>query len=182
MNETDTTLGRDPDVISHAAHAHLPIEQYFVVRLAKVLHGFRASEVRRVAPATAPVRVPTAPALILGLVHLDGTILPVVDLLALFGLADPGDRRPETTVMAAPTGQRLVVLEASGRSFAFFGETVGLRDIAPDTIRPPLTPHASGAFIMGHIDVGRDVVTIVRADSILKALLDALAAMAEQEH
>lgn len=181
MSEIDATLGRDPDVHLPARQADQPVEQYFVVRLASVLYAFRASDVRRVIPAMAPVRVPTAPAVFLGLVYHEGTLVPVVDIITLFGHAAPEEGYPGPAGLAGAPGQRLVILETSGQRFALLGETLGLRDVAPDAIRPALGVHTSGPMVVGHFDAGREVLVIVRASSVLEALLGEVTAAGEKE-
>ena len=60
--------------------------QYLTFSLGEAEYAVELSHVREIVEFVAPVPVPSAPASIRGVINLRGTILPVADLAAKFGL------------------------------------------------------------------------------------------------
>jgi len=122
--------GENPDVAALVEHEHIETASHLIVRLVKSVYAFASEYVDLVAADIAPLAVPTAPAHFLGVVHLRGRIVPVVDLPAILGLA-----RPEGREMPDEDTRRLVTLSVEGRPFAVVAdEVLGLRDVPVDDI------------------------------------------------
>ena len=85
-------------------------------------------------PAT---RLPGAPAWVVGLVNLRGTLLTVVDLAVRFG--------------AATTGVRfIIVVEAAERVFGLGVEAVrGVQPMAAEALEAVESQHSSGGIVRG---------------------------------
>ncbi len=100
------------------------IRRFLTFRLAHTLYALPAELVSEVIHLPAAARVPQSPAALLGLANLRGTVLPLVGLRELLGLAE--------TAGAAPS--KAIVLDA-GTPVALAVESVeSLVGVAPDRI------------------------------------------------
>jgi purine-binding chemotaxis protein CheW len=128
--------GENPDVAAHAEHEHRETASHLIVRLAESVYALAAEHVDLVAADMTALAVPTAPTHFLGVVHLRGRIIPVIDLPAVLNVAAPEGRVQESA-------RRLVALSAEGRPFAVVvDEVLGLHDVPVDEI--VATPKSEG--------------------------------------
>lgn len=172
MTDSESTgfeLGEDPNT-SPDAEELVEQENYFVVRLGECLYGLEAIYVDQVAPVTRPVRIPMTPDHFLGVVHLRGRMIMVVDLPKILGLPRAHLAREEEL------DQRLLVLECDGRPFAVIAHAiVGIPSIRADAIRPPdqvAQSHLLGGvkLVEGQFDHAEGVVSILRTVGLLEGL------------
>lgn len=134
---TDTQANRpqgsNPDIPASTEAEEDELISLFVFRLAESLYAVDATTVDHVAPAEQPLPVPTAPAHFLGIVHLRGRIVTVVDMPALLGLGAGSDQDSQEDQLS----RRLVVLQDHARPFGFLADGVlGLSDVPLSQIRP----------------------------------------------
>src|SRR5262249_54801017 len=95
--------------------------------------------VEEVTPPVRPLPIPTVPRHFLGVIHLRGRILPVVDGRVLLGLDEggaPSDESARMVVLCAG-GQRWVVLADRG---------LGLREVRKGSITETAEPPVAGRF------------------------------------
>lgn len=119
--------------------------------------------VREIVPARAATRLPGAPAWVLGIVNLRGTLLTVVDLAARFGAVRSVDgMRP------------IIVVETSGKSFGIgVDEVRGVEAVGDDALEAVDAQRASGGIVRGVAHVGA-----ARAETALVCDVGAIAAEA----
>jgi purine-binding chemotaxis protein CheW len=164
----DRPQGGDPDAIVSAESARGEQICVFVFRLRNSLYAIAAEKIEHVAPAMPPVRVPTAPESLLGIVHLRGRILTVVDLPAMLQLSGA------TATDQAENGlsSRLVATGVAGTPFAFHAdEVLGIRDMPVEQGRsaPSATASSSGIsnFFSREFDDERGVVSVLDLEAVL---------------
>ena len=105
-------------------------------------------------------RVPGAPATVVGVFNLRGTVLPLVEARPLFGHA----------VTAPGAGTAAVVLAAgSSRAAVAIDRVLGLGWFDDLTLGPGHGPFAAGTFTHGD----GDTITLLDADGLLAALREA---------
>ncbi len=145
----ETTARRAPEQVLHVIEFRLGGERYAV----------ESAHVDAVAPLRQLVPVPGVPGFILGLAHVRGTIVAVVDLRVLFDLPCP----------ALGDGGKLVMVRDGGREVGLVADEVPGARIVPvaDIGAPPST----------FVDLRRDVVRGVAADGL--AVLDARALLGD---
>lgn len=85
----------------------------FLLRLDDRRYALRLAAVTRVVRMVAITPLPKAPAAVLGLVNVQGEVLPVIDLRACFGhpLREPD---PQDTLVLADAGERSVAVAVDG--------------------------------------------------------------------
>ncbi len=169
MTESDGTrpAGRDPDAHGRTEVEHFEEGSYFLFRLAGSHYGVPATSVDHVADPEEPLPVPTAPAIIFGVLHLRGRIVGVIDIAALLGLPaiDIGE------VDDVAIGSRLVVIESNGRAFGMFvDETLGIFDVRADEIRA--VGDEDGGPFSGQFDHPKGVVTVLDPEAVLGRVID----------
>ena len=128
-----TSLSRFPDSQIPGAVPDCPMDQLVVFTLDDRRYGLPLAAVERVVRMVDLTPLPRAPDIVLGVVNVQGRVIPVVDLRRRFRLPERDialadqlviartARRPVALVADAATG----VLEYSAR------EAVGARDIVP---------------------------------------------------
>ncbi len=124
-------------------------------QLANELYGVEITKVREIILVTAITRIPQTPHYVKGLINLRSTVIPVIDLRALFGLPEE-DLTDES---------RIMVLQAGGRTVGIVVDAVSeVLRVKHEQIAPP-PPTVAG--------LGREYLTgIVRIGERLLILLD----------
>ena len=92
------------------------LTQLVVFRLDSQRYAVPLSVVERIVQAVEVTPLPKSPAIVLGVIDVEGRVLPVLNIRRRFGLPDK-DIRPEDQFLIAQTAQRAVVLvidEAQG--------------------------------------------------------------------
>src|SRR3954468_8390826 len=107
-------------------------EDLVVLELARQQYALSVKQVREVLPRAALTTLPGAPAGVLGVLQLRGTLLPVLDLRQRLGL----------TVVPATIGQRIVVAELQDATIgllvdAVVGITAGFDTGSEEAAGPP---------------------------------------------
>jgi chemotaxis signal transduction protein len=130
---------RDPDLAPLATEG--TTTDYFTLALCRRVYALPPANVEHVVPTQAIVPIPGAPAHVLGVVHLRGRIVTVVDLAALLAIAGP----------ASEGDPRLVIVTVRAYVFAFqVDATLGLWPVvgelaAVTTDGPLVVGRVSGA-------------------------------------
>ena len=114
-------------------------------------------EIRGWTPATP---LPHAPSFVRGVINLRGSILPVVDLAARFGLA-----------VKEPTARHAgVVVQSNGRTVGLLVEAVSnILMMDPDTIQatPEVATDTSRTFIQGIVAADQEIISVLIVDNVL---------------
>jgi len=133
-------------------------------RLANELYGIEITKVREIILITEITRIPQTPHYVKGLINLRSTVIPVIDLRALFGLPE-GEMTDES---------RIMVLQASGRTIGIVVDAVSeVLRVKQDQIAPPPPTVAK---------LGREYLTgLVKLDKQLLILLDIDKILSDEE-
>lgn len=117
-------------------------------------------DVQRILRWSAPAALPKAPAFLEGVLQVQGTIVPVVDLRKRFELADT-QIREET---------RLVVVETDDLTVAVVVDAVlEVRRVAADAVTPPpaIVRGLAAEYIQGIITVGARTIVLLMTAKLL---------------
>lgn len=107
-------------------------------------YGVETSRVREIVRAVWPARLPSAPAVIAGIINVRGAVVPLVDLRARFGFA-PRPLSPSEVFVLVPSQARLLAFRAD-RVLAI--ERVARARIAPMTSTVPRAAYAAGTAVL----------------------------------
>jgi purine-binding chemotaxis protein CheW len=164
VNAADEPSTLDPD-LARPPSLSGAVSDIFAFRLAGRGYGLPAAAIELVAPAQAPIPVPTVPPHVRGVVHLRGRILTVIDLAVVLGLdGAAGDERD----------RRLVVVAADPHPYAFRADlTLGVRHVAAEDTTPPGETPEDGVLIRGRFTDGGHVISILDPSALLGRLLAA---------
>jgi purine-binding chemotaxis protein CheW len=151
-------------------------QQILTFVLGSETYGVDILRVQEIRGWTAVTKLPQAPAHILGVLNLRGSIVPIVDLRMRFSL-----ERAEYTAITV-----IIVLSViSGASRRDFGVVVdGVSDVVdvnPSEVRPApdLGVHTSVEFIRGLVPVAERMVVLLDIDRLIGADLGHLGAASE---
>jgi chemotaxis signal transduction protein len=164
-------VGRNPDAPETEEQGAGDEESLFVFRLASSLYAFPATSVNFIVPEEVPVRVPTSPAHLLGIVHVRGRIVTVVDLPSLLRFTE---KKPGKGANDQLT-RRLMVLSAQNQMFGINPDeelgifTVKSSDISKTT-KDMKTADQSIEVLRGRFELDSAVVTILHPEAVLDAL------------
>jgi purine-binding chemotaxis protein CheW len=124
-------------------------------QLAKEIYGIEITKVREIILISEITKIPQTPHYVKGLINLRSTVIPVIDLRALFGLSE-GEQTDDN---------RIMVLQAGGKTIGIMVDAVSeVLRIKNDQIAPPPSTVA---------ELGREYITgLVKLDKQLLILLD----------
>lgn len=138
------------------------LSRLVVFRAASEQYGLDVSHVERVLRYTTPRPVPGLPAWIEGIVDLDGSMIPVIDVRARLG--------KQVAAVAAST--RLLLLQIGSEKCALIVDQVlDVRAYDPAELlaAPPLVSAWAGPLIRGSIRRGEHLVLVLSAEGLLNA-------------
>ena len=167
----ESSLGCDPDGPGRAEAGTARQLGYFVMRFGEVLYAFPDRDVSFVANVTRPTRIPTAPDVFLGVVHVRGHIVAVVDLPRALGLPPPAPVGPEERL-----DQRLIVLQSRDRFAVVADAALGQHWVSSHAVRTSASDALDSAgggrtsFVEGEFDHPQGVVTVLSAAALLQDL------------
>ena len=128
--------------------------------LAKELYGIEITKVREIILITEITQIPQTPHYVKGLINLRSTVIPVIDLRSLFGLAD-GEKTDES---------RIMVLQAAGKTIGIMVDAVSevLRVKKDQIAPPPPTVMALGKeYLTGLVKLENQLLILLDIDRIL---------------
>lgn len=129
-------------------------------QLAKELYGIEIRRVREIILITEITNIPQTPHYVKGLINLRSTVIPVIDLRALFGL-------PES---AMTDESRIMVLQASGKTIGIVVDAVSevLRVKEEQVAPPPPTVVVAGKeYLTGLVKRDKQLLILLDIDKIL---------------
>ena len=164
--------GRNPDTIESEKPIAVDESSYFVVRLGSSLYAFPAEDVDFIGPVEQSTPVPTAPTHIIGISHIRGRILTVVDFSRILQLsstesADASDKQAY---------RRFVVLHHNSNTIAIIvDQALGLNLIARTDIlnkgQDTKWHDETVKYIEGQFDLAGRIVSILNPRVIFSALV-----------
>jgi purine-binding chemotaxis protein CheW len=128
--------------------------------LAKELYGIEITKVREIILITEITQIPQTPHYVKGLINLRSTVIPVVDLRSLFGLAE-GEKTDES---------RIMVLHAAGKTIGIMVDAVSevLRVKKDQIAPPPPTVAALGKeYLTGLVKLEKKLLILLDIDRLL---------------
>lgn len=134
--------------------------QYVGFHLGDQHYAFRIDRIREIVIPSGIASLPEVPAYVDGVSNLRGSIIPIINMRALFGL----QRRPHDA------DTRTVVVSVGPRTMGCLVDSVSrVMRIAPEQIQPPPdTILADGRnFISGFARVGDAICILLDVDSLL---------------
>jgi len=127
---------------------------YVIFKVGDAEYALAADSIFQMESFTGVTAVPGAPPFVVGIVHVRGRIVPLVDLRLRFGLV-PGPPVLENRIVVGLCGERLVgLLVDSGRE---------VLKISPSKFQPPprILDDQAGGFIRAVAQVGARVIMLV---------------------
>lgn len=134
--------------------------QFVGFQLADQQYAFRIDRIREIVIPSSVASLPEVPAYVDGVSNLRGTIIPIINLRALFGLP----RRPidaETRTVVVTVGPRIMgcLVDSVSRVMRIAAEQI---QPAPDTVTA-----AGPGYIAGFARVGDDLCVLLDVDNLL---------------
>jgi purine-binding chemotaxis protein CheW len=144
------------DLVRHAATALEPVVSvlYVIFKVGESEYALAADSIFQMESYTGVTSVPGAPPFVVGIVHVRGRIVPLVDLRLRFGLV-PGPPVLENRIVVGLCGERMVgLLVDSGRE---------VLKISSAQFQPPprILDEQAGGFIKAVAQVGTRVIMLV---------------------
>lgn len=154
-----TTLEYSPNREANLAES-MGTLQLVSFQLADELYGLEITKVREIILITEITRIPQTPGYVKGVINLRSTVVPVIDLRCLFGLAE-GTTTDES---------RIMVLQACGRTIGIVVDAVSeVLRVKHDNIAPPpstVTSHGCG-YLTGLVKLDRELLILLDIDKTL---------------
>jgi purine-binding chemotaxis protein CheW len=128
--------------------------------LANELYGIEITKVREIILIAEITQVPRTPHYVKGLINLRSTVIPVIDLRALFGLPE-GERTDES---------RIMVLQAGGKTIGIMVDAVSeVLRVKKDAIAPPppTVAQAGNDYLTGLVKLDKQLLILLDIDRVL---------------
>ena len=152
----DATVHVDVDALAERA----PARRACVVMLGGRPFALDVADTREVVVLDVTTPVPGAPAALVGVMNLRGSVLPVIEARPLLGL-------PVQAAIGRP--RALVLADAGQRAAVLIERVLGLT--AFDAVIPPAAGVAPGALAVGElVDDGGERATVLDAAALLRAV------------
>ncbi len=142
------------DVAPTALAIQTPAVLYVIFRVGDAEYALAADSIFQMESFSGATAVPGAPSFVIGIVHLRGRIVPIIDLRLRFGFV-PGPMVLENRIVVGLWRERLVgLLVDSGRE---------VLKIAPAQFQAPpkILEEQTGGFIKAVAQVGSRVIMLV---------------------
>ncbi|MCC6126048.1 MAG: purine-binding chemotaxis protein CheW [Pirellulales bacterium] len=129
-------------------------------QLAKEIYGIEITKVREIILISEITKIPQTPHYVKGLINLRSSVIPVIDLRALFGLSE-GEQSDES---------RIMVLQAGGKTIGIMVDAVSeVLRVKHEQIAPPPPTIASlgKEYITGLVKLDKQLLILLDIDRIL---------------
>lgn len=138
------------------------MSKYLVCAIGEVLHGFEAQLVKEVVRMPWVTAIAETPADVRGVVNYRGALVVVLDPSLRLGLQ----------LAARPVDALLVVLDSAPDRVALVVDAV--RGLSEGSPRPAPNAAEAPPFVLGHIEDGGDLVTVLDVDGLVRPDVRAL--------
>ncbi|HYW81502.1 MAG TPA: chemotaxis protein CheW [Thermoguttaceae bacterium] len=138
-------------------------------RLADETFGVAITKVREIILMCDITRIPQTPHYVKGLINLRSTVIPVVDLRALFGMAE-GDQSDDSRIMVLQVGTKTVGIVVDGVDEVL---RISKEEIAPP---PPTVASLGHEYLDGLVRLEDQLLILLDIDKILGQEEEALTA------
>lgn len=151
----------EPNPVSESAvsEAHASI-QLVSFELAQELYGIEITKVREIILITDVTAVPQTPHYVKGVINLRSTVIPVIDLRALFGLSD-AERTDDSRIMVLQAGNRIIGVMVDSVSEVL---RVKRDQIVPP---PPTVAQLGQEYLTGLVRLEKELLILLDIDHIL---------------
>lgn len=140
------------------------VERLLVFALTGLHCALEISKIDRIVPAVEISPVPQAPEIVLGLVNVQGRILPVLNIRRLFRLPAI-ETAPADRMVIARTANRPVVMVVD--------DVLGVKEFSREDIVPPDQVYPGIEYLDGITGIGEGIIYIYDLDSFLSSEEDA---------
>lgn len=140
------------------------VERLLVFALAGLHCALKIGNIERVLPAVEISPVPQAPAIVLGLLNVQGRILPVLNIRRLF-------RLPE--VETAPTNRMVIARTANRPVVMVVDDVLDVTEFSEEDIVTPDQVYPGMEHLDGVTRIGAGIIYIYDLDSFLSSEEDA---------
>ena len=134
-------------------------EQFLTFTIGAEEYGIEILKVQEIKGYSAITPIPSAPHYVRGVINLRGTIVPVVDLRARFGMAEEAYTK-FTVIIVVNLGRRVVGLVVDAVSDVL---NVGEHEVEPP---PPLGVGVESTFMTGLAKMGERLVLLLDIERI----------------
>ncbi len=143
-----------------AAAATADAHQYLTFTLGREEYGIEILRVQEIKGYSAITPIPNTPAFIKGVMNLRGTVIPVVDLRAKFGMSEAEYNR-FTVVIVVNVGQRIVGLVVDAVS--------DVLEVAPTELVPPpeMGREVDTSFLTGMAKSTDHLISLLAIDRVV---------------
>jgi len=143
-------------------------------RLADETFGVAITKVREIILMCEITQIPQTPHYVRGLINLRSTVIPVIDLRALFGVSE-GEQSDASRIMVLQVGTKIVGIVVDGVDEVL---RISQDEIAPP---PPTVASLGNEYLNGLVKLENQLLILLDIDKILGQEEEALtAAMAGQ--
>jgi len=137
--------------------------------LVEELFGVAITKVREIILMCDITRVPQTPHYIRGLINLRSTVIPIIDLRALFGLPE-GEKRDDSRIMVLQVGTKTIGIVVDGVDEVL---RISQDQIAPP---PPTVAGLGNGYLDGLVKLEEQLLILLDIDKILGQEEEALTA------
>jgi purine-binding chemotaxis protein CheW len=134
--------------------------QYLTFRLGDEEYGVEILKVQEIKGYSAITPIPNTPSYIKGVMNLRGTIVPVVDLRAKFGMSET-EYTPFTVIIVVTVGAKVMGLIVDAVSDVL---NIPREDVQPT---PDFGAHVDSGYLDGMAKAGDKLVVLLDIDRVL---------------
>jgi purine-binding chemotaxis protein CheW len=136
------------------------VNQFLTFSLGQEEYGIDILKVQEIRGYSAVTHIPNAPPHVRGIMNLRGTVVPVVDLRAKFGM-EAAEYGKFTVIIVVMVGEKIAGLVVDAVSDVL---NINQADVRP---APDLGAHCDTRFISGVVSVAEKLAVLVDIDRLL---------------
>jgi len=157
---TEQALRSSPNLHDSESSEIAGTMQIVSFHLADEVFGVAITKVREIILMCNITQVPQTPHYVKGLINLRSTVIPVIDLRSLFGLAE-SDHGQQSRIMVMQVGSRTVGIIVDGVDEVL---RISNKDIAPP---PPTVSGLGNEYLEGLVRLEEQLLILLDIDKVL---------------